>query len=272
MTRRTFLSLSVPFVVGACGRRSAEPASAPPLASPVSPRAYAGPPRGWGDEDPHDWPGRRPYGLPVHGVDASRYDPNPDWRGAAQSGVSFAWIKATEGGDLLDPSFSGHWNAAADAGVPRGAYHVYYHCRPAEDQARWFIRNVPRQPGSLPPVLDMEWTPFSPTCTARPPAAEVRAGMAIFLRMLTAHYGTRPVIYTVPDFYDDNDLGSFAGYEYWLRSTAAHPTDRYPGGPWTFWQYSGTGTLPGFDGSTDLNAFNGSPVAFQSWLARRSVR
>jgi lysozyme len=32
------------------------------------------------------------------------------------------------------------------------------------DQARWFKRNVPNDPGALPPVLDVEWNNASKTC------------------------------------------------------------------------------------------------------------
>jgi len=42
-------------------------------------------------------------------------------------------------------------------GVPRGAYHFAYWCRPMQEQAAWFSRNVPNDPDALPPVLDVEW-------------------------------------------------------------------------------------------------------------------
>ena len=43
--------------------------------------------------------------FPVHGVDVSKYQGNVDWMAVADSGVDFAYIKATEGGDRLDPKF-----------------------------------------------------------------------------------------------------------------------------------------------------------------------
>ncbi|MBL9053394.1 MAG: glycoside hydrolase, partial [Tabrizicola sp.] len=119
------------------------------------------------DSDPTDWPGKSPDRYPVHGIDLSRFQTSVDWATARANGVNFAYIKATEGGDLFDPMFKDHWRGAAVAGVKRGAYHFFYHCRPAAEQARWFIKHVPRTNGALPPVLDMEWTPTSPTCTIR---------------------------------------------------------------------------------------------------------
>ncbi|MGH1423202.1 MAG: glycoside hydrolase family 25 protein [Pseudooceanicola sp.] len=231
-------------------------------------RPVAGLPAAFGDTDPHDWAGQTPASYPVHGTDVSRFQGRVYWDRAAAAGLQFAWIKATEGGDRVDPEFRANWRGAARAGIPRGAYHFYYWCRPAIEQARWFIQNVPATKGALPPVLDMEWTPFSPTCTIRPPAETVRAEALVFLRALEAHYGTRPVIYSTPDFFERNQMHLLAGYHFWLRSTAAPPAKTYPDHAWTFWQYTGTGLAPGFYTKVDLNLFNGSRAAFQKWLAR----
>ncbi|EAR49563.1 glycosyl hydrolase, family 25 [Oceanicola granulosus HTCC2516] len=262
------LLLATLLLLPACGGGQRDAAVAVTSAT-SAPRDYAGRPSGFGDADPHEWE-RPPYGLPVHGVDVSRYNTGIDWARAAASGVSFAYIKATEGGDRVDPLFRQHWADTARAGIPRGAYHFYYHCRPGREQAAWFIATVPKDPHMLPPVLDVEWTPTSPTCTRRPPAAEVRREMRDFLEIVAAHYGVRPLIYTATDFFADNGLASFTGYEWWLRAVSAHPGERYPGTRWTFWQYSGTGLAPGFPGQIDLNAFNGSPAAFARWRAART--
>lgn len=236
----------------------------------VPDRAYGVPPM-FGDRDPHDWIGRTPAAYPVHGIDASRWQGQIDWPAVARAGVSFAWLKATEGGDRVDPLFAEHARGAARAGVPFGAYHFYYLCTDARTQARWFIRNVPRQRGSLPPVLDVEYNHASPTCRARPDPAHVRAEIATFQRLVGAHYGTRPVIYTTVDFWHANDLGRLRGEEFWLRSVAGHPSEKYPGARWSFWQYSGTGRIPGVSGDVDLNAFSGSKAAWDAWLRRRSL-
>ncbi|QCO57472.1 hypothetical protein EOK75_17310 (plasmid) [Pseudorhodobacter turbinis] len=149
-------------------------------------------------------------------------------------------------------------------------HNIFYFCRPAIEQARWFIRHVPRSAGALPPVLDMEWNAHSPTCTKRPNAAHVRREAKIFMDALERHYGQRPIIYTTVDFYADNQMGRISGAEFWLRSVAGHPSKTYPGQRWTFWQYSGTGIAPGIAGKVDLNAFAGSAAEWARWLARRT--
>ena len=98
-----------------------------------------------------------------------------------------AIIKATEGGDRVDEMFASHWRGAARAGVRRGAYHFFYHCRAPEEQAAWFFRHVPRRSGDLPPVIDMEWTPTSPTCTLRRDGATIRAEARIFMDIVERH-------------------------------------------------------------------------------------
>lgn len=256
------LALTLCLALAACG--ASTPASAPPAPPGV---LFA---TDFGDNDPVAFQGQRPARFPVHGIDAARFQTSIDWNTARRSGVNFAFIKATEGGDLLDPAFAGHWRGAANAGVARGAYHFYYFCTAPEVQARWFIKNVPRG-NMLPPVLDMEWNPFSPTCaTVRPPAAQVQDQMRRWLRIVEAHYGQRPIIYTTPRFFKENRLAEFKGYEYWLRTTAKTPREAYPGQAWRFWQYSATGVIEGIKGEVDLNAFSGSRADWQAWVAARA--
>ena len=241
-------------VMTACGR---------PAPEPTAPNVYS--PGRYGDLDPHDWDGPGPDAYPVHGIDVARYQGTIDWRQVRRAGIAFAYIKATEGGDFVDPRFEENWRNARRAGVPRGAYHYYYFCRSAEEQARWFIRNVPRDANALPPVLDMEWNPLSPTCTRRPPAAIVRAEAQRFIQILEQHYGRRPVIYTTINFYRDTYIGRLRRVDFWLRSVAGEPEQTYPGQPWRLWQYTGTGVVPGIDGPVDINVFRGSMEAFASW-------
>ena len=190
------------------------------------------------DNDPHDWTGRGPDTYPIHGVDVSRWQGQLNWSKAKSSGVSFAYIKATEGGDLVDPQFEASWAASRRAGVPRGAYHYFYHCRPAAEQARWFIKHVPRDSRALPHALDMEWNHQSKTCRIKPSGSKIRAEAERFLDILEAHYGRRPIIYTTVDYYRETGIGRLRGTEFWLRSVAGHPSETYPGAPWTFWQYA----------------------------------
>ncbi|MEO3998853.1 GH25 family lysozyme [Mesorhizobium sp. CAU 1732] len=206
----------------------------------------------------------------VHGVDVSRWQGNIDWPKLRSQGANFVFIKATDGGDHLDPMFHKNWKGAEAAGIRRGAYHFFYWCRVASEQADWFIRNVPKEAGALPPVIDVEWNGQS-ACKKRPSRIQVQQKMQVFMDKLEAHYGQRPIIYTAPDFYEDNLTGAFKDYPFWLRSVAAHPSVRYPGRDWVFWQYSGTGLSKGVGENIDLNVFHGNEAQWHKWIERNTL-
>jgi lysozyme len=219
------------------------------------------------DAHPIDFGRITPQHHAVHGVDVSRWQGEIDWERLRGQGANFAFIKATDGADHIDPMFMKNWNGADAAGIRRGAYHFFYWCSYASAQADWFIRNVPKVEGALPPVLDVEWNHQS-DCRQRLPRAKVLDKMQVFLDRLEQHYGQRPIIYTSPDFYDANLKGAFPNHPFWLRSVAAHPAEVYPGRDWVFWQYSGSGLSKGVDGRIDLNVFHGDEAAWWRWLGK----
>jgi lysozyme len=202
----------------------------------------------------------------IHGIDVSKYQGDIDWAEVRKSGVRFAWIKATEGGDVLDPKFAQNWEGAKAAGVPRGAYHFAYWCRPMEEQALWFLTNVPNEPDALPPVLDVEWNGHSKTCPKRVPKSVALAEMKVMLAAMERAYGKRPVIYTTVDFHRDVMQGEFTDYPIWVRSVKYHPTVKYGSRRWRFWQHTAEGRVKGIRGNVDRNAFNGSAKEWQAWL------
>ena len=221
----------------------------------------------FGDAHPINFGKVTPKHHAVHGVDVSRWQGDIDWVKLRSRGANFAYIKATDGIDHIDPMFKTNWNGAAKAGIRRGAYHFFFWCRKASDQAEWFIRNVPKVKGALPPVLDVEWNHQS-SCKWKPSRAEVLEKMKVFLDRLERHYGQRPVIYTAPDFYEDNLKGAFPSHPFWLRAVAEHPSKVYPGRDWVFWQYSGSGLSQGVDGKIDLNVFHGNESAWWRWVGK----
>ena len=227
------------------------------------------PPR-FEDKDPQDFGTRTPHRHQVHGIDVSKWNGDVDWVKVRKSGVSFVFIKATEGKDRVDSRFKEYWRKAAAAGIPHAPYHFYYFCSTADDQADWFIRNVPKASVRLPPVLDVEWNPSSPTCKLRPDKATVKAEMKRFMDRLEAHYGKRPIIYTSVDFHRDNLEGAFQDYHFWVRAVAQHPEEIYPARRWAFWQYTSTGQIPGIAGDVDINVFAGNETAWADWLSRRA--
>lgn len=227
------------------------------------------------DRSPHKGVARA-HGLPVQGIDVSNWQGDIDWAAVRGAGTKFVFIKATEGGDYLDPKFQQNWEGARRVGLPRGAYHMVYWCRPAHEQALWFILNVPNDADALPPVLDLEWNGHSKTCPKKVAVSVAREKIAIMLEVMEAHTGKRPIIYTDTTFHREVLEGQFEGYNFWLRSVAAEPREIFRARPWLFWQFTTTGHVPGIAGPVDRNAFNGTLDEWRQMLPseppRRSAR
>jgi lysozyme len=217
------------------------------------------------DSDPHKGVARA-HKMPVKGIDVSYWQGDIDWAQVRAAGVDFAYLKATEGGDHIDPRFQENWHAAKRAGLPRGAYHFIYWCRPAREQALWFMLNVPQDPEALPPVLDLEWNGHSPTCSKRIAAKTAREMIDTLLAAMEAHTGKRPIIYTDTVFHADVLEGHYKNYHFWLRSVAAEPKKIFRNRPWLMWQYTTTGRVRGIAGDVDLNTFEGNSRQWRRFL------
>ena len=223
------------------------------------------------DIDPHEGVARA-HAMPVQGIDVSNWQGDINWDKVHAAGTQFAFIKATEGGDYLDPKFAQNWDGAKRAGIARGAYHMVFWCRSANEQALWFMLNVPNDPDALPPVLDLEWNGHSRSCPKRIPVNLALEKIKIMLDVMEAHTGKRPIIYTDVTFHREVLEGQFPGYNFWLRSVAAEPQEIYPTRPWLFWQFTTTGYVPGIEKPVDRNVFNGTPGDWRQVLPVQAPR
>jgi lysozyme len=187
----------------------------------------------------------------VQGVDVSWHQGAIDWRALAADDVAFAYIKATEGADHVDERFAFNWAEADAAGLRRGAYHFFTLCQSGARQAANFIAVVPRAAGALPAALDME---HKGPCRRGPTMTDVVGEARVFLDMVQAHYGARPLIYTTREFHDLY-LRDVTDERFWIRSIAATPNFRER--DWMIWQHHNRGHKAGVSGPIDLNAFRG---------------
>ena len=199
----------------------------------------------------------------LRGVDVARYQGRIDWAELADHDISFAFIKATEGGDWVDPKFYDNWIGAKRAGLPRGAYHFFTLCRDAGEQTAHFLATVGDMRGALLPALDAE---HMGPCKENPAMRDVAGGVLTFLDAVHGATGTRPVIYTTREFYEAHLEGKTPGERFWLRSLISPP--RYGPADWRFWQYSGNGRRRGISGPVDLNIFAGDAAALDRLIVR----
>ena len=208
-------------------------------------------------------PSRRKY--PVRGVDASHYQGQMDWQTIARQGITFAFLKATEGSGTVDDCFAENWENARAAGLAVGAYHFFSFDSPAETQADNYCAVVPVTDNALPPVIDLEYY----RSDNLPETDEVRRNLRILLERLRSAYGRKPIIYTTrtcwSHYLEDTDLD----YTLWIRSIYTEPSDCFVP-EWTFWQYNPRGMLDGYTGGDvliDLNIFRGTPEEFRKFAA-----
>lgn len=190
-------------------------------------------------------------GRYVQGVDVSHHQGAIDWRTLASQDIAFAYIKATEGATHTDTRFSENWDQAGAAGLYRGAYHFFTLCQPGARQAANFIAVVPRMANALPHALDME---HMGPCREGPMMTDIVGEMRVWLDLVEAHYGARPLIYTTREFHDAH-LREVTSERFWIRSLGVPP--RFRQRDWVIWQHHNKARRRGVQGPIDLNAFRG---------------
>lgn len=187
------------------------------------------------------------------GIDVSYHQGTIHWAKVQKAGIRFAFIRISDGLTIRDSQFAQNWAGARKAQIRRGAYQYF---RPEENavaQADLVIAALQRDPGELPPVIDVETTGGkSPAQLER----QIRAWVA----RIRAKLHVEPIIYTSPAFWTDQVGGAdLSNQPLWL----AHYTNECPRVPppwtrWTFWQHSETGQVPGIQGPVDLNVLAGA--------------
>jgi lysozyme len=204
-----------------------------------------------------------PTQYEIHGIDVSRYQSTIAWEEVKKMRVrniqlGFAFIKATEGNNLLDPFFKRNWKKAKEAGMIRGAYHFFNPKKEGNAQVQFFLKNVKLESGDLPPVLDIErgWNLS---------AERLQKEIKQWLDAMEQAYGVKPIIYTYVTFYEKYLKGKFDDYPLWI----AHyyqPDNPRISRQWHFWQHSEEGRVNGIMAKVDFNVFNGDSAQFRALL------
>jgi lysozyme len=209
--------------------------------------------RGW------TWNHPDPSRFPVQGIDVSHHQGAIDWRSVASEGwIRFAYVKATEGGDWIDPEFGRNWTAARREGLRVGAYHFFTFCAPGIEQARHFLRVVPPAAVALPAALDVE----GGGACARPAREEILREIRAWCRAVEAATGKPPVIYVTDESYRSILAGSGIEYRLWIRDLFREPVPA-AGEAWSFWQWHSRGRIRGVKGLVDLDAYRAEVGPFE---------
>lgn len=201
--------------------------------------------------------------FPIRGIDVSHHQGPIDWPAVRSAGITFAFIKSSEGADHRDREFGRNWEGALQAGVARGAYHFFTFCTPGAAQAENFIAAVGGSFGELPPVADVE---FAGNCRQWESIDRIREELRTFLARLEESARVRPVLYFTADAHARILDGHFDAHPIWPRSVLLPLSDsRF--GSWLFWQFADNGRVPGIDTLVDLNVFRSTRLEFESLVA-----
>ncbi|MBK8773916.1 MAG: glycoside hydrolase family 25 protein [Chitinophagaceae bacterium] len=206
-----------------------------------------------------------PVAYGIHGVDVSHHQKNISWKEVKKMEINgvkigFAFIKATEGTDLIDEHFGKNWAKAQNQKITKGAYHFFNATTNPARQAKNFLQRVKLQPGDLPPVLDIEQDNGVAKILIQKRVKE-------WLQLVEKEYNVQPIIYTNVDFYNRFLSPQFDGYPLWIAHYFANGKPRI-GRKWSFWQHSETGHVNGIDAFVDFNVFNGDSSAFKKLLLK----
>lgn len=214
--------------------------------------------------------GRVPAPLAdVAGIDVSSHQGSIDWSAVANE-AQFAYMKATEGTDYTDDSFSSYYQGSYDAGLIRGAYHFALPDRSSgAEQAKFFVDNGGAWSDdgkTLPPMLDIEYNPYGDTCYGLN-ADEMTSWIKEFSDEVHNLTGRYPTIYTTKDWWSTctGDNGDFGSTNPLFVASYNDEVGELPNGwdTYTFWQYTSEGSIGGIDGNVDEDVFNGDTAALE---------
>jgi GH25 family lysozyme M1 (1,4-beta-N-acetylmuramidase) len=169
----------------------------------------------------------------LHGIDAASYQPDT----LAMAGMSFAFVKSTEGTTYANPARVPQVRSVRAAGDVVGHYH-FLHAGSIAQQVAFFLKMAPYQPGDM---LACDWE--SPGTGQGSPATDAEKG-EFLAELKRARPAARVLLYCNRDFWLHRDQHSVCGDGLWIAdpdAPAGHPRIKHP---WTFHQY---GTAKGTD-------------------------
>jgi GH25 family lysozyme M1 (1,4-beta-N-acetylmuramidase) len=211
----------------------------------------------------------------VLGVDVSSHQLTVDWRAAWNQGSRFAYVKATEATNYINPYFPAQYRGSESVGMLRGAYHFAIpSVSTGAQQANYFINNGggwSADGKTLPPLLDVEYNPYPSLGNScyNMSATQMVDWIKDFSNTMYNRTGRVPMIYTTTDWWNTctGSSRSFANHPLHIASYNNNGAGRMPAG-WTgydLWQYTDSGPVVG-----DWNQWPASLTSLQAF-ARNSA-
>lgn len=198
-----------------------------------------------------------PVRYPINGIDVSAHNGMMNLDAAAEAGIRFIFIKASEGATFRDENFRLNYNKARHAGMKIGAYHFFRFDRDGIEQARNVLGAIAGRRLDLGIVIDVE-DQGNARVTDQTLIAKRLLEMTEFLNLC----GYKVTFYSNRDGYYQYLLPTVPGNTLWICSFSPTPINA----EWTFWQYNHRGEVPGIRGDVDMNVFCGSEQEWEAFL------
>jgi lysozyme len=195
------------------------------------------------------------------GIDVSHFQNDVNWDEVKQSGITYAYSKATQGMTDVDPRYQANRAGTQAAGLYHGSYHFFVAGDDPVKQAQLYIKTVGKpEDRPMPPVLDLEQGGMKPGIQVK----QYQKDVITWLNMVEKALGMRPVIYTNHPFGNQylNDP-RFAEYELWVAEYGV-PEPKIPAAwekkGWKMWQRTERDKVEGAIGEVDNDLLKGVPA------------
>lgn len=212
--------------------------------------------------------------LVPQGMDISHFNSNINWYQLSPH-IQFVYCKASQGAGFKDPTLSHNMATIRQQKLIFGAYHFLTFQDSATIQMQNFLScGIDfSAPGTLPPVLDIEWQVGANDAQSQAMNQYILHNkdacaqlIQDCLNQLSAATGRVPIIYTAKSFWSEYFNGiTFPNCPLWVPSYQSNPPGLF--GAWqeyTFWQYSGAGEVNGVADKVDQDLFNGDKAALNA--------
>ncbi|MCD6498919.1 MAG: hypothetical protein J7M25_11560 [Deltaproteobacteria bacterium] len=197
----------------------------------------------------------------LYGIDVSHWQGVVDWDRVAADGVTFAFMRVSDGTRVLDSQFSRNWSETRRVGIIRGAYQFFRPKQDPEGQADVLIDALGGTvtPGDLPPVIDVEVSDGLSRST-------VTTRIQRWVDRVESRLHVAPIVYTSPGLWSSisgsDDFENLALWVAHYRVTC--PRMPWPWTQWAFHQYSDRESVNGISGKVDGDKFNGTLADLQA--------
>lgn len=187
----------------------------------------------------------------IHGIDLSHYQGEVFWEAVGDnSKMAYVYLKATEGGTRIDPTYKKNIELAHRYGLKVGSYHFF---RPKVDLVQQ-MENFKSQcrPGDqdLLPMIDIETTSGLGT-------EEFCDSLMKFLILVEKEYRQKPLLYTGTNFYNKHLKGKIDGYKLMIAQYSSREPKLSDNRDFDMWQYTAKGRINGINTYVDKSRFMG---------------